>query len=559
MAAGALLALTLCGVGAVRVCAAPPPLVLLFPSDQNDASDAKALISLRTALRKDGHLEAMSFDPEAPSLLLAASDAQHPEWLSAPVTGDSERLDIARAVGAAFVLVVTHEGRGKADVHLLESGPAARAWTISNESTSDAVGDVERDALSPAPKVVLVSPPYHLGPATLGDPQFSPPQFGHPQSAGVPAQPLTPAPLTPAPLTPAPLTPAPLTPAPLTPAPLTLPAAPDTTAPPIVQPPTVTGNPNISRNAADLAAVQPLIATADRDVQSGDFVDAYALYRQAVNLAPLSDVPRLKLAQAYLLGGQPDLALSEARRALEVVPDSAPVQAFLNHYDKENGTAFGKIVSDQALIVKDPQDPAAHLNLGDALWGQGKDVDAEAEFVQARDLAAPDSLIREKAVAHLAGLHAAMGRYTDALAEMKTSGDLAYPLVLTVAQNVMDDLAGSLDQAQDGYAAGKLTRADLYGRVQAAETGAQALADFVAKISPPAAYAHSHLDRVQAVTLFSQAAAVLTGYLETNDPSQHDKAVQLEKDAQTEMLTAHAAELKLGLWNAATRLGEDSR
>jgi tetratricopeptide (TPR) repeat protein len=382
---------------------------------------------------------------------------------------------------------------------------------------------------------------------------------------------VTPAPVTPAPVTPAPVTPAPVTPAPVTPAPVTPDnggagggsVLPVQTSPvvgaggPAPSPPG--GNPNVNRNAADLAAVQPLIAAADRDVDSGDLIDAYALYRQAINLAPLSDVPRLKLAQAYLQGGQTDLALSEARRALEVVPDSAAVQAFLTQYDTQNGTQFGKVVRDQALAVKDPQDPAVHLNLGDALWSQGRDADAEAEFVQARDLARPDSLVREKAVAHLAGLHAATGRYTDALAEMAASGDLGYPLVLTVVQNAVDDLAGDLDRAQDEYAAGKLTRADLYGKVQADEAKAQALADFVVKISPPAAYAHSHLDRVQAVTLFSQAAAELTGYLETNDPTQQDKAVQLEKDAQTEMLTAHAAEQKLGLWNAATRLGEDSR
>ena len=84
--------------------------------------------------------------------------------------------------------------------------------------------------------------------------------------------------------------------------------------------------------AADLAAVQPLIRQADQAVARGDMVDAYALYRQAINAAPLSDVPRLKLAQAYALGGLPDKALSEAQRALEIAPDSLAVQEFLIKY-----------------------------------------------------------------------------------------------------------------------------------------------------------------------------------------------------------------------------------
>jgi tetratricopeptide (TPR) repeat protein len=538
VAAGALLALTL-SVGAGPSLAAPLPLVLLFPQDQNASSDAKALVSLRTRLRHDGDLEVLSFDPDAPVLILAASDAKHPEWLSASLTGDPERLDIARAAGAGYAVVVADAGRGKVTFRLLEAGPAARTWNYPAESTSDAVKVIERDILTPGPGLGEVNGPV----PNSGGVRSTQAPLVIPNNPNVPVT--IPAPVAPLPSAPAPV-------APLPSAPIALPD--DNT--PVATAPT---NPNLDRTAADLASVQPTINTADRDVQSGDYVDAYALYRQAINLAPLSDVPRLKLAQAYLKGGQPDLALSAAQDALEVVPDSPAIQAFLSQYDKQNNTQVGEITRDQARVIKDPQDPAVHLELGDAFWRQEQNTDAETQFTQARDLAPVNSLLHEKAIAHLAGVHASIAQYDKALAEMQASGDLGYPLVLTVVQSDMDKLAGDMDQAQGDYNTAKITRADLYGKIQSDENQAQALSDFVAKIIPPAAYAHSHLDRVQAVTLFAQAIAVLSNYLETNDQAQHAKAVQLERDAQTEMLTAHAAEQKLGLWNVETRLGENSR
>ena len=91
--------------------------------------------------------------------------------------------------------------------------------------------------------------------------------------------------------------------------------------------------------------------------------------------------------------------------------------------------------------------------------------------------------------------------------------------------------------------------------MQAASTKSQALADFVAKIIPPEKYTRSHLDRVQGMSLLAQAAAVTVDYIESNDMGRRDKAAQLEKDAQTEMLTAHAAEQKFGLWGGADRRG----
>ena len=114
----------------------------------------------------------------------------------------------------------------------------------------------------------------------------------------------------------------------------------------------------------------------------------------------------------------------------------------------------------------------------------------------------------------------------------------------------MDTLASTLDAAQDAFDAGKSTHADFYKAAGDVSSQAQQLADFVVRVTPPPAFHISHLYRVQATHLLAQQAADLVVFVETSDASQADEASQLGKEAQTAMLTAHAAEQRLGLWDA---------
>ena len=557
-----------------------------------DASDSRALVALRARLRADGQFSVVTFDPDAPSLVRAAAEAKHPEWLTDPVTSDAERLSIARALGASYAAVIAHADKSRADVHLLETAPAARVWDYVAYPTDAAAGSIERDAIPPAPvaprrlllrrapapvascavvraggsrarcprraggRSAACAPPAFRGSRAIA-PRLSPPRFRRRRLC----PPLLVGPRRPR---------SPRLPCRRSPCPPPV-AAPESHAARLSKFAAVPALPlrlpqNSGRGAsspasrtqeyevaADLAAVQPLIRQADQAVSRGDMVDAYALYRQAINAAPLSDVPRLKLAQAYALGGLPDKALSEAQRALEIAPDSLAVQEFLIKFDAENGTTAGTVARYKALVIKNPEDVTAHLDLGDALWNSSAYADAETEYKSARDLAPAGSDTQRVAVAHLARLYSAMGRYDDCLAAMKAAGAPAYPLVLGVIQNCADTLAATLDSGHGDFDAGKMTRADFYDKMKAASTQSQSLADFVARIVPPDAYARSHLDRVQGLSLLAQAAAVTVNYIESNDMGRRDKAAQLEKDAQTEMLTAHAAERRLGLW------GEDKR
>jgi len=561
VALGAVLA----GGGVRGAPPAPPhPLLLLFPRVPGEADD-RALVALRARLRADDRLDVLTFDPDSPSLRRAAADARHPEWLTGPVTADAARLDIARAVGAAYAAVVAHADRGRTDVRLLEAAPAARVWNYVAFPTAAAAESIERAAATPAPNAA--PPAANPGGGAPNPPAPSPGGAGGNVPGGNPSPPglgagglsSPPAPAPPVVIKPN------LPPRQSPPSP---PSSPAIAAPvktpsptPVTTPAPSPAPPIPASSAVDLTAVQPLITRADQAVARGDMVDAYALYRGAINGAPLSDVPRLKLAQAYLAGGLADKALDEAQRALALIPGSIALQEFLIKYDAENGTTAGRVARYKALAAKNPQDATVHLDLGDAFWDGTFYADAETEYKSARDLASAGSDLQRVAIAHLARLYAAMGRYDDCSTAMKAAGDPAYPLVLSVVQNSAEDQTARMDGAHDDFDAGKITRQEFYDRVKAASAKSQALADFVAKMVPPAKYSRSHLDRVQAASLLAQAAAVTLDYIESNDPGRRDKAAQLEKDAQTEMLTAHAAEQKLGLWGedkaGEEKVGED--
>ncbi len=298
-------------------------------------------------------------------------------------------------------------------------------------------------------------------------------------------------------------------------------------------------------NAEDMTAIQPLLAKGDAALDGGDTVSAIALYRQAVNGAPLSVVPRLKLAQAYQKDGLSDRALDEARRALDIAPDSMPVQQFLSDLDQQNGTSVGTLIRDRAALAQTPNDPAAHVTLADDLWNSGDLGGAEAEYKTAVALAPGGS---RPAEAQLAQLYAAEARYADCLTILKDSGPGGYALAIGIVKNRSDTVSSTLSASRAAFAAGKSTREQFYDDAKKLSAEAQALAEFVAQVSPPKAYKLPHLHRMLSTNLLAQEAAALVTFIETGDTGQSDSMAQLEHAAATEMLTAQAAEERLGLW-----------
>jgi tetratricopeptide (TPR) repeat protein len=220
----------------------------------------------------------------------------------------------------------------------------------------------------------------------------------------------------------------------------------------------------------------------------------------------------------------------------------------LDQLDAETGTSDGAVARYTASVALNPQDPTAHLELGDAYWNNSDLAQAESEYKQAQTLASPGSSSAQAAAAHLARLYAAQSRYDDSLAALKDAGATGYALALGIVQGRADMLSSTLDAAQAAFNGGKSTRADFYKVATDVSAQTQALADFVVRIVPAPAFQLSHLYRVQATHLLAQQAAVLVTFIETADAAQADQAATLGKEAQSEMLTAHAAEEKLGLW-----------
>lgn len=304
--------------------------------------------------------------------------------------------------------------------------------------------------------------------------------------------------------------------------------------------------------AEDMTAIEPLLARGDSALDGGDAVSAIALYRQAINGAPLSVVPRLKLAQAYQKDGLSDRALDEARRALEIAPDSAPVQQFLLDLDQQTGTTAGALVRDRAALERSPTSPAAHAALADALWNNGDLGGAEAEYKAASALAPAGSHLADT---QLAQLYAAEARYGDCLAILQTGGKDSYAVAIQIVKNRADTLSSTLASSRETFAAGKSTREQFYDDAKKLSAQAQALAEFVAEVSPPPQYKLSHLHRILSTNLLAQESATLVTFIETGDSRQNDSISLLERGAATEMLTAQATEEKLGLWKK--KLGEE--
>ena len=122
-------------------------------------------------------------------------------------------------------------------------------------------------------------------------------------------------------------------------------------------------------------------------------------------------------------------------------------------------------------------------------------------------------------------------------------------MAVKIIKNRTETLVSSLSSARNSFQAGNATHESFYETANKVSSQSQALASFVTKITPPKEYKLSYLHRVLATNLLSQEAAVLVTYIETSDDSQMSKAASLEKSAEAEMLTAHAAEQQQGLGN----------
>lgn len=574
------------------VYAAQLPTIFLYPISLDNEAAYKQLIQLRGQLRADGRFIVLSYDPDAPSVILASQQSGHREWLNTEPASDSDRMALAKAIGANFYVVVSNSKNGRrADIQLVETAVGERTWNYANQNATDGSAAIEQDALE-----ALVHPGM-AAPTNPASSAVQAPVAPAVESFPTPAQTLPPVTQPTEPPTPVDLNPQPLPepkhgsrhhapkagkvvaeppigtlygpmPEPAAPAVTTLsshvvlpdsnvsapsvpteqPASATAASPaaPTGQLPDSTAATSVSTPATS-APDEALMDQADQDVLRSDIASAISIYRQVINDSPLDPAPRLKLAEAYLSGGLRDKALDEGRRALVIDPNNVDVQQFLQHIDDQTGTSDGAVMRSKALVERNPMDPASHVALGDAFWNNNDLVSAETEYKTAVHLSPAGNT---SAIGHLARLYAAGGRYNDSLDELKEAGTgpQVYVLAVQIIQGRSDELSSTLDSARDAYQAGDSTREAFYDAAKNVAAQANALSDFVTAIDPPKPFRLSHLHRIQGVDLLAQEAAVYVSYIETSSADDGQKATDLEKASQTEMLTAHAVEEKAGLW-----------
>lgn len=587
------------------------PTVLLYPASPTDVA---ALVDLRNRLRLDGRMQVLTYSPDSATVLRAAAEQRHPEWVGGGVLSDDARLALARALGVTYYVLVS-PGRDTDSTHLqlVETLPPARIFDwygVNREYGAHALESQAVPSLPAGPTLMasaaplaaelsdadpplptIAPPPQSVTPQNTTPPPpapvapvaVAPPLVFHTQTpkplptvrmamrpaVTLPALPLTvPAPEvvpTPVPQAVVPVPEVVPSEAPLaipTPAPapevvtVTVPAPDRSTASvalgaPIPSPeyaPPVHPAPR----PEDLTDILPLMTRGDTALEGGDIVGAISDYRQAVNGAPRSAVPRLKLAQAYQRGGLSEKALDEGKRALDIAPDSLAVQQFLTQLDAENGTSDGSITRYQALVAHTPDDPAGHAALAEALWNGGDLAGAEAEYKAAKKLSAPGD---HTADAQLARLYAAQARYDDCLASLQNAGSDGYILAIKIVKGRVDNLSSTIEASRAAFEGGKSTREQFYDGAKTASAQADALAGFVDRVVPPTEFKLSHLHRKLSADLLAQEAATLKTFIETGDAAQSAAVSRLEKATLTEMLTAQATEQSLGLWHE-TRVGE---
>ena len=317
----------------------------------------------------------------------------------------------------------------------------------------------------------------------------------------------------------------------------------------------VVSDAELKRRASQLASIQKTMARGDSQMDLGNVVDAIGIYRQAINDAPFAIDPRIRLANAYLQAGMQDQALSEAQRAIELSPNSKAAQDFLIKLDLENGDSVGAIVRYKAILQDKPDDPAAHIGLGDAYWNSGRIDDAKKQF-QLAETADP---INHSGADNLARLLASKGDFQGVLSLIKSTPRWeSYPVILRIIQNQTQILQAGISTSRDAVAAQLKTRAEIYATAKDLDQQAQHLSDFVGQIVPSPNAKLSHLHRIQSVDLLAQETAVLVRYLETNNDDDQTEMNRLEKSVATEVLTAHAAEVNAGLWPDAGQVnGKD--
>jgi Flp pilus assembly protein TadD len=573
---------------------APPPIVVvIYPSTNRPSSALRTdLVQLRDDLRTNPRIEVLAFDPDAPTFVLAARDA---DLDLGHIDGDDDRARLAQSLGAqlsvtvasghgpdssgnqtvnAAIRAVKPTGPQPPGVMSMDDSVLAAAQIVDEQvmviDAANAVGHQEvstnapvktasatPDEVQPAATAAAVSvqaPAGAVGSQTQPPAEISTPEAtvaaAPIQGTAAPASPAVTSPLPspseepqPPVQAPAPtvveVAPAPTPPVIAAPAPQGPPAAVEAAPSPQIEqaPPAPTSTPS--------ALPTPLTADAQSWMSRGDDALAHADtgaaiedYRQAVNSSPRNAAPRISLTKAYIAAGDSDMALDELQRAVTIEPGSSDLQSYLQDLSKSGDLPGADTILLQLQTGTHPTDAAKLLALGDAYWNSSRIELAEQSYMQAAQIHGGGAT----PYARLARLYAASGRYSDALSALSHSGNQGYPAALKIIKERAETLIGDVDGAVQDFKAGTQNQTDFYNTLKTDDAHIVDFADFIGKIKPPQEYKVSYLHRLLAANLLAQMTPDIENYALTKDSQLLDQATSLERSAEQELSEANVAD-----------------
>ncbi len=537
------------------VAAPPKPLIILYtpgvpagaratdaePGD-NGSRAKRAATAVRDRFNESGFVDAVVYSPDNALFVRAAQEAKLKLGAPASPTA-SECYTLAKAAGArysAFVVsgLTPQNSDGAVDIELqTEQIEGRKTWHSRRNAagSSNSPGQADNALASAANTLVedfLRGPLHDLAQAT--PPSLPPPEPIPTVRTPVRADPLTsgePNLAAPAPV---------VVPAPV---PMAVPTPRVTSASP--------SEPLPSSGADTDGAAEAERHQGDEQMRAGDFAGAILSYRRAVNLSPVNPTYRTILARAYLSAGRKSDALSEAKRAMEVIPASdqsgrLAASRLLADILVQNGDSAAAKATYEEILRTQPTATWAKMGLAEALATDGKIDEAVALYQSARADAPTD---RDTLLGY-ARLLAQKGDFDAALTQLTAatgSGD-AEARYLTALQLFDEGIAKIADRvAQNRGAWGKKQIAQgVFYKATASQTAkVSGLVALLKGVPPPSTASddtkRKHQKRVFAASLLLQGVAALLTQVETGDANAGEEATVFLTEFGREMRDIAAA------------------
>lgn len=531
------------------VAAPSRPLIVIFTASTGDSQvEGAALrarqtaLALRDTFNDTGLLDAVLYAPENALFVRATmegkikpTDPQNPS--------ESERFALAKAAGASYSAYLvsglpSNTTPGAVDVQLrTEQIDGRKSWSGRSGygATGKSAGKYDNAVLSAANQLVqdfLRGPLHELA-------QVAAPSL--PAPAPIPVTKADPATVT----APSVSSPIPMT----APAPSTVPTTAPMTAPVVPVAPVVPKEALPSSGANTDNAAEAQQHQGDEQRRAGDTGGAILSYRRAVSLSPLNARYRASLAGAYLIAGRREDALSEAKRAVSIVPPSdgagkIAASKVLAEVLSQSGDAAAARSTYEEMLRADPTQTWAMTGLAEVLIGEGKTGEAVALYKKARQA---DGGNKEIALGYIR-LLAIQGDYDTALGELKRSGganDAArYDTTLLLFDEGVLKIAERVEQNRTAWQSKRISQEVFY---KATTTQTAKVSGLLAllKAVPPAGVSDSrtkrdHSKRILAASLLLQGVASLLTQVETGDADAGKEATVFLTEFRREMPTGSA-------------------